>query len=1064
MNASSDNPSIRNMFSEFYSQYGKNSTVDYSGNVMPRAKLSGDGNRVGGIHTMVKDIIQAKRLHGVYEELLASNSPHLNGINSFDDFVKKVESEGSIGGGANTGSGAETRASRLDHDFVKAVNSIYAKNVYGLSDDDLIRLYRTETNPQVSGDKNILGYTSMHPQMAANLNPMLRSWQNPFYTSDIKVSNLPQIIQTSGFSDEFAQFIPSALSKEMPIKPHGFNRNSGGRFFNPTNALYPNRITQEMLDAPLVKQKLIDFMRENNLSGMITRGDIFKRGQNSAGRTYSLNIDKLGGRATADEIKLIRFMQDELGIPLVSIKTGRGLDPFKLAMGGYINSGKIPHYRDGTPPSNPNFVYGMFSQGVKNLMGMQQIDARGNSDPISSWGAADVDHRVAAAAAAFSDDPNSQADAAFDAYFQAPYNPNALTMDYQGKTSKDYNREAVQQMAQGLVSLVSSQDTRAAAFTAMKENPGQTAMSFVPFLGSLTMPTDTPEEKAAADMAFLLDSVLVPLSVIPAVGTIGKVTQAAATAGKLGVGAGLKSTLTSAAKAAAITYLKEGQLPQMFKMPFQVGKGAVKGAVKGATSLGRAVGKRGSENKNKLLAGLLAASAPFLSGFSGDLGTLGLLGHQVPNVGIAGTAAALTALMLHNKTRRALKLISAYAVGTLPMLAPHAALLKFLSTLDPVSILGHDVSSLGLYGGLLGAGMLGAATIPNKTIRTLLRLGTGMQLPIAMNTFKTIKGLQHSSRSPFLGEKATEDFINMPGKYVKNWAKLSSYDRARYAKLLPQDDIPVEIGRSMGKGVYFSGPSQRYLSQPIFYGEDEKRFWYKASLTAKAWTKALLSPGFKKIWTDPYTTYKKNKDLGYIGMSYGHLLGAENSSKVSYLMGEPNSGWSMRPISGKDKTKFRGGKKNTVWTGELKTPQIEGYNYYPTPYGYGNKSYAMGGQINGMGTSMSDSIPAMLSNGEYVVRASSVDKYGTGFMDKLNQGVLKMAGGGYVNASAQMPKYNIPSRQMSTPSSTSVYNGGTTLATVNVYDSGNAKATAYEVANILNNMASRTNHKAGVRV
>jgi hypothetical protein len=75
-----------------------------------------------------------------------------------------------------------------------------------------------------------------------------------------------------------------------------------------------------------------------------------------------------------------------------------------------------------------------------------------------------------------------------------------------------------------------------------------------------------------------------------------------------------------------------------------------------------------------------------------------------------------------------------------------------------------------------------------------------------------------------------------------------------------------------------------------------------------------------------------------------------------------------------------------------------------------------------------------------------------------------MAGGGYVNASAQMPKYNIPSRQMSTPSSTSVYNGGTTLATVNVYDSGNAKATAYEVANILNNMASRTNHKAGVRV
>lgn len=327
MNSHSPNDSIRNIFSEFYNQYNK---------VMPRTKMTGYGNVVGGPHAMVRDIVQAKRLYGIYEELLASNSSHLNGINSFDDFVNKVEGEGSIGGGATTGSGAETRTNRLNSEFVKSVNSMYAKNVYGLSDDDLIRLYRTETNPQKGGDRNMLGYTSMHPQMAANLNFMLRRHQNPLYASDIKVSDLPQIIQTSGYADEFAQFIPSALSKEMPIRPHGFNRNSGGRFFNPTNALYPNKITQAMLDDPLIKQRLIDFMGENNIRGMITRGDIFKRGQNRAGRTYSLNIDQLGGRATADEIKLIRFMQDELGIPLTSIKTGRGLDPFKLAMGGKI--------------------------------------------------------------------------------------------------------------------------------------------------------------------------------------------------------------------------------------------------------------------------------------------------------------------------------------------------------------------------------------------------------------------------------------------------------------------------------------------------------------------------------------------------------------------------------------------------------------------------------------------------------------------------------------------------------------------------------------------------------
>lgn len=46
--------------------------------------------------------------------------------------------------------------------------------------------------------------------------------------------------------------------------------------------------------------------------------------------------------------------------------------------------------------------------------------------------------------------------------------------------------------------------------------------------------------------------------------------------------------------------------------------------------------------------------------------------------------------------------------------------------------------------------------------------------------------------------------------------------------------------------------------------------------------------------------------------------------------------------------------------------------------------YARGGFVNGMGTGTSDSIPAMLSNGEYVVRAAAVNKYGPDFMNALN--------------------------------------------------------------------------------
>jgi hypothetical protein len=59
---------------------------------------------------------------------------------------------------------------------------------------------------------------------------------------------------------------------------------------------------------------------------------------------------------------------------------------------------------------------------------------------------------------------------------------------------------------------------------------------------------------------------------------------------------------------------------------------------------------------------------------------------------------------------------------------------------------------------------------------------------------------------------------------------------------------------------------------------------------------------------------------------------------------------------------------------------------------------ATGGYIVGPGTSTSDSIPVRLSNGEYVIRASTVDKFGIPFFDALNKGVIPMmAGGGMVS-------------------------------------------------------------------
>lgn len=58
--------------------------------------------------------------------------------------------------------------------------------------------------------------------------------------------------------------------------------------------------------------------------------------------------------------------------------------------------------------------------------------------------------------------------------------------------------------------------------------------------------------------------------------------------------------------------------------------------------------------------------------------------------------------------------------------------------------------------------------------------------------------------------------------------------------------------------------------------------------------------------------------------------------------------------------------------------------------------HATGGYITGPGTGTSDSIPAWLSNGEYVMRAAAVRKYGVSFMHRINQN--RFAKGGVVGA------------------------------------------------------------------
>lgn len=62
--------------------------------------------------------------------------------------------------------------------------------------------------------------------------------------------------------------------------------------------------------------------------------------------------------------------------------------------------------------------------------------------------------------------------------------------------------------------------------------------------------------------------------------------------------------------------------------------------------------------------------------------------------------------------------------------------------------------------------------------------------------------------------------------------------------------------------------------------------------------------------------------------------------------------------------------------------------------------FADGGAVSGAGTGTSDSIPARLSNGEYVIKASSAKALGTNFLDRLNS-----VGDGRTIRSGRLPRF-----------------------------------------------------------
>ena len=121
-----------------------------------------------------------------------------------------------------------------------------------------------------------------------------------------------------------------------------------------------------------------------------------------------------------------------------------------------------------------------------------------------------------------------------------------------------------------------------------------------------------------------------------------------------------------------------------------------------------------------------------------------------------------------------------------------------------------------------------------------------------------------------------------------------------------------------------------------------------------------------------------------------------------------------------------------------------------------NRGFAAGGTVPGFSAGGklpvrgTDTVPAMLTPGEFVMRKSAVDKYGTGFMSAINNGVQRFAKGGPV----QYLK-NGSNNPVSAGSSGGLFAGVGDIVS-SISDSLSAFTTAFSLFSGLSNILSNT--------
>ncbi len=291
---------------------------------------------------------------------------------------------------------------------------------------------------------------------------------------------------------------------------------------------------------------------------------------------------------------------------------------------------------------------------------------------------------------------------------------------------------------------------------------------------------------------------------------------------------------------------------------------------------------------------------------------------------------------------------------------------------------------------------------------------------------------------------------------------------------------PVNTGNP--DGVLAVAFAKQQLGEPYVADADGPDQWDCSGLTAAAYNVGVPD-GYKKYSLISYSTSQAERLKINVRRTSGtpgdgSMPEIQDNFNIGDILYFTNTGLGS---SGKHVSMYAGNGQiieagNPVQMNSLNDDWNKKYfNFGGSPIA----KFASGGFISGPGGPRSDVIPAMLSNGEYVVKASSVSKYGKGFMDQLNSGQLNASGGGFIPKFANggmvggggMPSFNMPEMANTSVGMTNNSYGGNTSSNnsktnvkvvINGANSKGANAIANQVISMINSANSRRDHSRSI--